>query len=548
MQKFLFLTIVAVAIIGSIFYCSCDKGLISQPYPNEPPETKLFIQPNEMGLDTTFSTQILHWWGSDHDGEVIGYYYQWSFFASINPDSFLWTTAESDTFNLPIRQKVDNFWFKIKAVDNSAKWDYPEVTKSDIDNEYFSDVGNQYRIYDSLDVVLSEGNTASIQTPEGSTLKTLRGDEFYSLPPTDTVGAIDPTPAYALFPIQNSPPNVFFVYSSNPVDTISVKTFTTRTFNWVGQDPDGNETLVAFYYALNRKEAAAPLTIDDFRQAEINGVLEGSERIITLRNISPGEWVFYLVVEDIAGQLSPIIQFPKPKGTWTVEQPKTNGTLFIDDYALATEGDHLYPDALDEILGEDNYSVWHIENRIPYSKIDIDETISFFKYIVYYADGQSHLPNMSTQILRYLLRPDKDNHILISSVTARDNNDSLFAFLSSDGLDLVTSAYRFKPYPVDYRIGPGKIIYSRDSAYVDLQVTPGKIISNPDGLNLGADADTLYQLPESTRDEWPGEPVIGLKYPIDEPAKLIFLSFTLHDANGYGNIKEVIRQFLGKGN
>ena len=61
---------------------------------------------------------------------------------------------------------------------------------------------------------------------------------------------------------------------------------------------------------------------------------------------------------------------------------------------------------------------------------------------------------------------------------------------------------------------------------------------------LSMDADTLYQLPLSNREEWEGEPVIGLKYPHDAPAKLIFLSFTLHNANGKGNVIEVLREFL----
>lgn len=537
-----------LALIGyaGINYWACERGFTSNPYPNQLPETNLFIRADTSGLDTTYSTQVLHWWGSDPDGEVIGYYYQWSFFAESYPDSFIWTTSEFDTFNLPIRQLVDDFWFKIKAVDNFAKWDYREATKSGIDHEYFADIGTQYRLFDSADVVLSAGDNANIQTPLGTALATLRGDEFYKLHPTDTIGAVDRSPAYALFPIKNSPPSVNFVYSSNPSDTIAVKTFTTRTFNWVAQDPDGNETLVKIYYALHPKGAKAPETKEDFRQGKINGILGGSERTITLRSIPAGEWVFYLVVEDIAGQLSDVIRFPQEKGTWTVERPQYNGTLFIDDYAIATAGDVLYPEALDEILGENNYSVWHIENRIPYSKIDIEETVSFFNYIVYYADGQSHLSNMGTELLGYILRPDRDHHILISSIKAIDNNDSLFAFLSSDELDLVAERYRFKPYPTDYRIGPGQIIYSRDFNYPDLQVTPGKIISNPDGLIPGADADTLYQLPASGRNEWPGEPVIGVKYPSEGAAKLIFLSFTLHNANGYLNMKEVIREFLGK--
>lgn len=518
--------------------------MTSNPHPNQRPDTRLFIQPTEDGFDTTYSTQVLHWWGSDPDGEVMGYFYQWNHFTEIKPDSFVWTTAESDTFHVPIRQLADNFWIRIKAVDNYAKWDYRQATKSGVDNEYFSDVGSQSRIYDESDIVLSRGDTPGIQTTLGAALTTLRGDEFYNLPPTDTTGAVDLTPAYALFPIKNSPPQVSFVYGSNPSDTLTSMTFTTRTFHWIGYDPDGNETLVNFYYALSRKTFPPPASPDDFHDCEINGVLDGSARTLTLRNIPGGEWVFYLTVRDIAGQFSEIIRFPREKGTWIVEEPKRNGTLFIDDYALKTDGDELYPAALDEILGTGNYSVWHIEDRIPYSKIDIEETLSFFNYIIYYADGQSHLSNISPEILAYILQPERNHHILISSINAIDNNDSLFAFLSSDGFEIVADRYRFKAG--DYRIGPGQIIYSRDSSYVDLKVTSGKIISNPDGLIVGADADTLYQLPPSSRNEWPGEPVVGVKYPTEGEAKFIFLSFTLHNTNGYGNMKEVIREFLDR--
>ena len=532
-----------MSMICGILYVSCDSGIISQPYPNKLPDTKLFIQADTSGIDTTFSTQYLNWWGIDTDGEVMGYYYQWSYFATENPDSFIWTTSESDTFNLPIRQDVDHFWFKVKAVDNSAQWEYPEPTISATDDEYISDTGIEHRMYDSLDVILFEGNTPGIQTQYGDPLTTLRGDKFYSLLPTDTVGAVDPTPAYASFPIKNSPPSVNFVYSSNPVDTIKTKTFTTRSFYWIGYDPDGSETITQFYYSLITKGSTPPVNLEDFGTGYMSGSLDSKERSITLRDIPAGDWVFYLVAEDIAGQLSSIIQYPKEAGTWTVIEPKVNGTLFIDDYGFATVGDEIYPEILDSILGTNNYSTWDIEQNLPYSKIDIQETFNFFDYIIYYADGNSQLSNLSSEILAYVAAPNNNNHILISSIVARDNNDSLYTFLSSDAFDVVKSSYRFKPTG-DYRINPEQIIYSRDSNYVDIQVTPGKIISNPVGLVPGADADTLYQLPESTRGDWEGEPVIGLKYPKNTPAKLIFLSFTLHSTNGFDNLNEVIREFL----
>ena len=546
MRKYLIITALVLGCIASaILDQSCEKGIISEPYPNRLPDTKLFIQPDTCGFDTTISTQYINWWGTDSDGEVMGYFYQWSFFGEEYPDSFIWTTSESDTFHLPIRQDVDNFWFKIKAVDNTAEWDYPEPTISRTDDEYFTDTGTEHRIYDSLDVILFEGETPGIQTQFGDLLRTLRGSKFYSLLPTDTVGAVDQTPAYALFPIKNSAPSVSFVYSSNPVDTIEVKSFSTRSFFWIGYDPDGNESITNFHYALFSKDAAPPENIDDFQNGYTYGILEGMERSVTLRNIPGGEWVYYMLAVDIAGQPSTIIQFPQDKGTWTVIEPFLNGTLFIDDYANETAGDILYPAALDSILGISNYSVWDIEDHLPYSKIDIQETLNLFDYIIYYADGYSQLPNLSNEILSYVMAPDENNHIFISSIAVVDNSDSLFTFLSSDGIDLVTNSYPFKTGE-DYRINPGQVIYSRDTNYVDIKVTPGKLISNPMGLTLGADADTLYQLPVSTRNEWNGEPVIGLKYPHDAPAKLIFLSFTLHSANGYDNFAEVIREFLGK--
>jgi len=527
-----------------LYFYSCEKGLVSKPFENQLPETKVFIQPGPDGLDTTYSTQYLHWWGSDYDGEVMGYLYQWSYFGVEYPDSFIWTSLESDTFNLPIRQLADNFWFKIKAVDNNAIWDYEEPVKSDIGDEYFSDVGTEKLVYDDSDILIFSGNNQGIQTPIGTEFKTLRGDQFYNLPPTDITNATDDTPAFLNFPIKNSFPSVSFVYSSNPVDTIQVETFTTRTFNWIGYDPDGNESLTAFYYTILPKGDIPPETVENFNNGPISGKLDGMERSVTLRNIPAGDWVFYLMAEDIAGQQSNIIQFPKSNGTWTVVEPIYNGTLFIDDYGFNTAGDELYPEALNEILGENNYSVWHIEDGIPYSKIDIIETLNYFDYIIYYADGQSHLSNLSNEILSYITAYEENNHILISCINATDNDGSVFSFLSSETIDFLQSQYSFKNQ--DYRINPGTKIFSRDTNYVDLKVTPGKLISNPDGLIPGADADTLYQLPISTRNDWDGEPVIGLKYPRNLPAKLIFLSFTLHDANGNNNVSEVLREFLGK--
>ena len=56
-------------------------------------------------LDQAFTTittsrQVLHWWGEDADGQVLGYYYKWS-----SDSSWTYTDLESGTFYVPIRSE-----------------------------------------------------------------------------------------------------------------------------------------------------------------------------------------------------------------------------------------------------------------------------------------------------------------------------------------------------------------------------------------------------------------------------------------------------------
>jgi len=127
---------------------SCDEiknpfleELDNQKNGNSPPETYFFIFFNIdttitpdttwdgnqaiitkdtiiTSLDTTASRQEIYWWGDDHDGEVIGYYYQWSYMAEP-----VFTTAEAGTFYVPIKQKYDRFEFFVQAVDNDSTID-----------------------------------------------------------------------------------------------------------------------------------------------------------------------------------------------------------------------------------------------------------------------------------------------------------------------------------------------------------------------------------------------------------------------------------------
>ena len=75
------LAILAVALVIS----GCPDKQPSNPVENRPPETHLFLVigdslgvPDPEGMpDTSASMLVLHWYGDDSDGEVIGYQWAW---------------------------------------------------------------------------------------------------------------------------------------------------------------------------------------------------------------------------------------------------------------------------------------------------------------------------------------------------------------------------------------------------------------------------------------------------------------------------------------
>jgi hypothetical protein len=122
-----------ILLLLTFFWITCDtnplhpdkNGLLVG---NQPPETYLFLFPNpdssavdslsSSGIAPTSSKQIIHWWGDDKDGQVVGYYYQWDY-----QNTPVWTTSEYDTFYVPIRTDYDKFTFRVWAVDNDSLMD-----------------------------------------------------------------------------------------------------------------------------------------------------------------------------------------------------------------------------------------------------------------------------------------------------------------------------------------------------------------------------------------------------------------------------------------
>ncbi len=120
-----------VASLAGVWGCEKTAG----PLPdNIPPVTYLSVQGPD--LDTLGYRQILHWWGTDVDGEVVGYIIHWDGDWEPGPRtepcppglpcpdaSWAFTTATSDTFVIPIAGELAEWTFSVRAVDDRGATD-----------------------------------------------------------------------------------------------------------------------------------------------------------------------------------------------------------------------------------------------------------------------------------------------------------------------------------------------------------------------------------------------------------------------------------------
>ncbi len=113
--------------------CEDDTG---QPPGNLTPMTYLNVIGDD--LNTTDYRKILHWWGTDTDGEVIGYLIRWDggweppegTGRSYSGDTYSYTTASTDTFDVPLGGEFGIRTFTVRAVDDESLIDPVGVSQS----------------------------------------------------------------------------------------------------------------------------------------------------------------------------------------------------------------------------------------------------------------------------------------------------------------------------------------------------------------------------------------------------------------------------------
>ncbi len=262
--------IVLAALLAIVAMAGCAKKKILAVQ-NLPPETTLFVQGS---LDTVNHVVRLFWFGSDPDGEIVGYEFM-----------------------------IDN-----PAQPESAHWVFTNRT-------------------DSL---------FTIHTPAGYAMPTFRVRAIDNDPtprPSDSpvnapAGQRDPTPALQDFQFSNQAPTVRFIQRHVPTDT----TYASVTLAWTASDPDGDTRSLRFLVGLDTVPAALHLvnglgfTLDttDFkvageypttrpRQAFIRAIDDGgrlsawdSVRWVVRAPSAPGVHPQLLLVDDVPGAVGPL--------------------------------------------------------------------------------------------------------------------------------------------------------------------------------------------------------------------------------------------------
>ena len=321
----------------------------------------------------------------------------------------------------------------------------------------------------------------------------------------DNEGLRDPHPASLQYPIQNSPPNVAFVLNSNVPET----TYTVATFQWLGTDPDGNETIVSYYYTLddtssqtNWKQLSGGVNLVTLFKND--GVVGGGPNGATKRHF------FYLKAQDIAGTFSKTIVMPDtstanghiPDKFWNVREP-AGDFLIVRDFS---SGDVLsrsfYKGMFDTLMGgrlgtKDILDIKKGATSIKKGDFvpalinpTFTETLKLFKYVFWYTDNNPSLDIAQASLPQFVSSGGK---VMFTAGFPQNisTQGGLGNFAPIDNIEAGAFTNILSAKDTMVAVNPAYPILVRD--------TLGFIYTFPRGILPKVSARILYQMQKSTK-------------------------------------------------
>lgn len=504
-------------LIFIIFLISkCDNPFIQEkktdPLDNMAPDTYLFLQINSdtvavddtsytdtdtlvtkdtliTGIDTTSSEQVLHWWGEDGDGEVVGYYYQWDY-----QSEPVFTDQESDTFFVPIRQQYDNFSFRVWAVDNDSTRD-PVPAKL------------TFPVYNSFPNI-SFRNKSNPEAPPG-----------------------DPNVTNYTFP------NRTFVWDA--IDPDGNQTITkilwalddTTEWNVIEREdgvlPD-RITLTEDILTPNMEHTFYVKAVD-VANAESSTIMYPDT---TDENV-PNHWY----VKPAAGNILLVDDFAQDQNTKNTQNYYKD---ILDN--VTSDEDTISIWEIGSTLGE---AAINRQNALPYTQTDIEANLNYFNKVVWFSHlGQNHLTDAGLALTRYI----KNGGRLFITNGNEQMPDTTWTFTAIDSTFRLNPGGRFYPgvkinaffgdqdLNEQLTLETGQLIGNRVSALISKdQANVNDIykVEHPDSADVNV--------------PWTGTPTVGIHYEPDYiEGESIYFSLPLNYCDGLGNVEALIDYVINK--
>ncbi|MDI6851210.1 MAG: hypothetical protein QMD82_04665 [bacterium] len=387
-----------------------------------------------------------------------------------------------------------------------------KVTLYWMGNDPDGEVSGFYYAIDGADTTFTTKtcDTFTFNVPSGDTF----ASHTFEVWAIDNEGMQDPTPAKVTIPVRNTPPVAFFIEDKLPPDT----TLPVATFYFGATDIDGDWSIVGFLYRLDYE----PDTVMHFVGIDSASVF--------LTDLPEGERTIYLCAVDESYALSDTVSH-----TWYVK-PKVGDILLIDD-ANDSQADLFYFNFLEGYY-PGGYTVYRVENGLPYSSLDVDYMINGlgFKLIIWYtADQSEHFSAALPSFTRYI---DNGNKLILISPQILDV--------------LLNPAFTPSPFAKDY-LGVDSVtawnklllrnekLYPMESGY-DTLSCGFPIISRFDGFSADSNSKVLYTLP-TISSRWSGNPSVIIACPSSTP-KVVFSSIQFHSLNGLENAYDVLFEMI----
>jgi len=497
---------IIIILLGMFVTCSenpFDAKKKSNLLNNKPPETFLFLfvvsdtiivqdtlstDTTVTGLDTTASKQILHWWGDDSDGNIIGYYFQWDY-----QSEPIWTKNEYDTFYVPIRSAYDEFTFRVWAVDNDSLMDpTPAVQTFPVFN---SNPHIDFKLGSNPKVLGGNPNVTSHTFPTRTFYWEISdADGIETL--TSVLWTLDDTTTW----------NIIEKNSEGLPDHITITGIDEgyHTFYVKARDIAGAESNIIFF----------PDTTDDD---------------------VPNRWY----VKRPEGEVLLVDDFAQGQSDGSAQQ------FYADILSALVDSFSIW-----EIGNESDWNPINSQNALPFSSIDIEANLNYFNKVIWFSHlGPPSIGEAGLSITKYI-KNGGNIFIANGNETFPDTNwtftdiDSVYrinpapirlltgikinAFFGDDILnDLLT-----------LEVGSENIYFNTISNKVS-------------GLIPGNNTEIIYKLEHGDSTGYPpgliysGEPIVGLKYdPNFISGESIYYSLPLHACDNRQNVEDLIGYIL----